>query len=909
MLDFPLITESEFESLPQKSLIFGVNNRLLHKLSERYAANQSKKNLKTWTNLRLELPSTWLNQLIEQSQLGILDLPIHKTTLTPESIHYLWTKIITNDNTLESNLPLIDTENLAQTAMEAYQLELEWSLPQQTFFTSEEQAHYQKWRIKFNKLCTDHNWSTPILQEIELIHHLSCNPKAYPLWPTTIIWAGFERLSTHLETLQGLFEQLSIPQFQLTLPHHTSYIVRHQFKTTREEHHTVAHWAAQSHKDGKKVAWITPNLSQERDCIIDALDQATRPEYYRLDTQSVKPALYNISLGKPLANYSIIQIALTLLDLASTRHPINRNHIITLLLSPFWSLQRTEQTERSVFIDFLRNNFSPISPIESYQHYLTVHSGKQYLSDLKNLFQNNIRHHKEAHPSYWASLAKNTLITTGWLTQPLNSEHYQTVQKFIQALDEIALMDVLNHKLSPQEWLGYLRRQCQRIIFQAEQTSSVTIEVLGLLEAVGGEFDEIWISGLSDRSIPSPPKPNPLLPLILQKDLPHSSHEVEWAFANQTFQTLIKLAPIVHCSHSINLEGRSCLPSPLIANYLLSDETVHFHSLISCPQRPTVLETILEKAPPLTASETTKKYSTKLLQLQNQSGLLTFFTERLKATPLLARTEHFNAADHGQILHQTLEQYYLSQQDHSQTYHSSNQRLSEAIHKTLTKYYKRRSYWTFPEHVKTWEFARIRTWLESWLSFEEQTLLHHNRITQYIEYPIELSLGSLLFTGRVDRIDCLKKPNGLLLIDYKSSLQTQLNNWYQNPAANPQMPFYALALFDHLAPPLLGLTYGILKPSQHKWQGISPQADLCTSPLALNPLKIPEGTSHSDANTAPPQWGTVLDFWKKVFEETVHQFIQGNITVDLKQFTEINDPEYLLLRLPEKKQYANNVTD
>ena len=907
MSDFPLITEQEFANLPQNALIFGVNNRLLNTLSKRYAAFQAQKNVTFWTDLTLETPSTWLNQLIEQSQLGILNLPNHKSTLSPDAIHYLWTNIITLDVNLASILPLIDTETLAQTARDAYQLELEWSLPQHTFFPSEEYAHYQKWRDEFNKLCSDNHWSTPILQEIELIQHLSHNPKAYSLWPTTIVWAGFERFSPHLKKLQKLFEHLSIPQFLLNQPHYPKQVSRQAFSHLQEEHRAVAHWAAQCHKDGKRVAWVALNLSQERHSIIDALDQAIRPEYYRLDTEHTGSCPYNISLGKPLSHYPIIQTALTLLELASTRNFIDRNHLILLLLSPFWSLQKTEWIERDAFIDFLQNEFSPLSPIENYRNYLTSPTKSQYHLDLRSLFQNNLRHATQASPSHWVSVAKNTLITTGWIAQPLNSEHYQSVQKFIQAMDNMALMDILNCKLSFQEWLGYLHRQCEKIIFQEEQKSDVSIEVLGLLEAAGERFDEIWISGLGDKVFPGSPNPNPLLPLSLQHNLPHSSHEIEWTFAQQTLQALIEIAPIVHCSHSANLDGRACLPSPLIIHYPLTDSILPSPPLISVPQNLVPLQIILEKAPSFTHLETEKKYSPKLLQLQNQCGLLTFFVERLKATPLETRNEHFSAADHGQILHLTLEQYHLSLQEQGQSSFSS-QLLSESIHKALQKHMQRRGHWFFPEHIKNWAFQRTKTWLESWLSFEEQTLPHQTRVTQYIEYSIQLALGPLLFTGRIDRIDLLKEQDGLLLIDYKSSAQNQLSDWYKNPAAHPQMPFYALAIFSHSERVLLGLAFGILKPSQHKWQGISLHEKLHTSPLALELLHSPEQTSHFKASAEPPTWDVLINFWKDVFEETVQRFMQGDLTVDLEQFTEMNDPEYLLLRLPEKKQNAYATT-
>jgi ATP-dependent helicase/nuclease subunit B len=70
--------------------------------------------------------------------------------------------------------------------------------------------------------------------------------------------------------------------------------------------------------------------------------------------------------------------------------------------------------------------------------------------------------------------------------------------------------------MSSREAIANLRRLCADTLFQPESPDA-PIQVLGVLESLGLEFDALWVSGLTDDVWPMRARPNPFLPPALQK--------------------------------------------------------------------------------------------------------------------------------------------------------------------------------------------------------------------------------------------------------------------------------------------------------------------------------------------------------------------------------------------------------
>ena len=109
-----------------------------------------------------------------------------------------------------------------------------------------------------------------------------------------------------------------------------------------------------------------------------------------------------------------------------------------------------------------------------------------------------------------------------------------------------------------QEATGHLHTIAADTPFHVQGGSDAPIQVVGILEAAGLNFDHLWVIGLSDDVWPEPAMPNPLLPITLQRrlGLPHASPQRELEYATTITGRVLSAAEEVIVSHA-NTDGKS----------------------------------------------------------------------------------------------------------------------------------------------------------------------------------------------------------------------------------------------------------------------------------------------------------------------------------------------------------------
>ena len=117
--------------------------------------------------------------------------------------------------------------------------------------------------------------------------------------------------------------------------------------------------------------------------------------------------------------------------------------------------------------------------------------------------------------------------------------------------------------------LAMLRRCCENRISQP-QTADARIQVLGPLEAAGLSFDALWICGLEAGRFPAPARPNPFIPIPLQRrlDMPHASADREWRFATVLLDQFCRGAGQLIASYSRFSDGIPNLHKALTSSQL-----------------------------------------------------------------------------------------------------------------------------------------------------------------------------------------------------------------------------------------------------------------------------------------------------------------------------------------------------
>ncbi len=128
------------------------------------------------------------------------------------------------------------------------------------------------------------------------------------------------------------------------------------------------------------------------------------------------------------------------------------------------------------------------------------------------------------------------LAKTGWLAEgKLNSIEFQTREAFTETLGELSQLDQITGKLSLQETIKRLNQLCNERLFQPKTRGNPAIQILGVLESTGLDFDALWFGGLTEASWPPAAHPNPLLPIEAQRRqlAPNSCANVQLDFAQR----------------------------------------------------------------------------------------------------------------------------------------------------------------------------------------------------------------------------------------------------------------------------------------------------------------------------------------------------------------------------------------
>src|SRR5690606_12461162 len=253
----------------------------------------------------------------------------------------------------------------------------------------------------------------------------------------------------------------------------------------------------------------------------------------------------NFSAGEALASAPIIQDARRLLALPQTDN--TRADLIALLQSPFHAIDAGQadlvaaaitaicdlQSER-IGDNALRSISAQLA--EKYGGWI-FDRGLQQLAD-------HWRRGRLANArlplSQWSEHFRFVLMNFGWPgTRTLDSIEYQQVSQWWQLLSELSAFDAVCGALSFSAALAQLRKMAQAHVFQPK-TPDAPIQVLGLLEAAGLQFEGTWICDMGDDLWPPAAAPHPLLPRDWQRRLrmPHCDAGREFDVAEKLSASL-----------------------------------------------------------------------------------------------------------------------------------------------------------------------------------------------------------------------------------------------------------------------------------------------------------------------------------------------------------------------------------
>lgn len=843
----------QLKSYSDNTLFLTVNRRLALRLQQNLASKSTlPKPAKSIYALADWFQLLWQQQQAKghTSQLRLLSQPQEQT---------LWLQTLQASPEGEA---LLQPYQAAKQLMTTWKLLCQWDLELESvdWHHQEEGSMYYQWAQAFYQTLEDKQWMTqaqmPTLL-LKIMQDQSFRPIQTFSQDQKLVLVGFDDVPPQTQQWLEAFKHFgwSIEFYRSSVQQE---ILRYEFSDPDQELFQAIHHAHEwsQHHEGV-FALIVPDLTRQRRKVEQCLNQVCEPSA-RIQPQRQVSSFYNISAALSLSELPIIQALFYSFDWLTPSVPVEK--IMAGLNSPFLGHFFSEQKSRELFNYHLKQASKAVWSDDELIHL----AHRLELPSLETWFKSIQKFKSQWLIAEPLNLKNKKMMQ--WLScvhwpgeRPLNSIEHQAVQSFYQQLSAWQSLQCLHPSMTGPQVIQSLTRIVQDSAFQPE-SKPAKIQVMGLLEAAGQEFDRAWVLGMNHEAWPAPPKPNPFIPLSIQKELkmPHASAERELMFATELTRSLKNSAPQVTFSHALSDQGKHFFASPLLNS--IPVEQASLQEFVSLEQILHQHRKVLTREEPeaVALSPEEEFYGgVSIIQEQAACPFKAFATFRLHAQEPERYQQGIHALDRGVIVHRAMELIWQDLNDHSTLVKTNDQALDTLIERVLTEIeadprqgIERNLYWDV-------EKKRLKKIVRSWLTLEKRR--DPFKVVQ-LEKKTRIALNGLTLKCRIDRVD-LNEQGQPIIIDYKTGQVTLKECFGDRPDA-PQLPLYCFADFP---PDPKGVVFAVLKRDQCVFIGVS-EAGGIPGVSSLEQLKVDE-TFES--------WGALLDYWRPILDKLAQEFVQG----------------------------------
>ncbi len=867
--------------------------------------------LEVWPTRQALTIAQWLGSLADEALLGgIADLP---TALDPFAERLLWEKIIAAS--LTGAASLFDLQGMAASASEAHALSRLWNIRPAGAQLADETRLFAGWQAEFDKRCRAAGWSDTTSLHWRLIDLIATGHFALP---DAVTLAGFDRLTPLEQALlaalagRGVNIENQANNAVDRAPHegHPGCESSHQLLPCTDvaaECAAIAAWA-QAHLAADpacRLGIVAPDLASVRDRLEFALDDALHPALIRPDAAE-SPRCFNFSLGRGLSELPLIRVALDLLALGNGRAKVEQGRLSALLLAGGWSAVTEEADGRARLDAALRRDLPYFTTLPA----LIRLAGRladqapplcpQTVAALEALVAALANAPKAQLPGEWSAIFRRALKAAGWPgDRQLSSHEYQARRAFGEVLDGFGRLDGLLGPLSLTEAVRRLSQLCRQRIFQPETRGRPAIQVLGVLESAGLEFDALWVMGMNDDLWPPPPRPSPLLPaeLLRAAGAAHASAEVELDFAQRVHARLALAAPAVVFSYAQADGNRLLRPSPLMVGLVRASSAPIAMATLArqlAAESPTALEQVEDAtAPPVSDGEKVSGGSW-LLRAQAICPAWAYYQYRLGGEAMEEPVEGLDPAARGTLVHAALEALWTAVQTSTALAAldeaGRQEAIAEAVGAALQNFELARHI-TLPARFRELEAARLARLLDVWLAVEGKRSLPFEVLA--CEHQADIEIEEIRVKMVVDRIDRLDDGRQII-IDYKTGATIDIKNWAESRISEPQLPIYAALVNDEVA----AVVFAKVLLDKPAFAGVADEKDILPGVQGIGDDK----QKIFDRGEFP-DWISVVTHWRERLHAIAREVKSGQAGVVFADEKSLQYCEVLpLLRLPERRR-------
>ncbi len=868
-----------FRSLTDGATLVTATRRLSRELTAQYDLQQINSGRKAWNSPDILPWEAWLRRCWEQVA-GYHENP--PLVLSEAQLLGVWHRIISDDirqNEAETE-PLWNTDSSARAAIKALRLIRGWQISCDPIAGSFHPDHrcFNRWLARFDSICLERQW----IDSFQLADCVGAQVQWFPAAP--VVLTGFNEVTPQQ---QSLIETIQSAEIELTIVDSALEVETQYNCSTFED--DLSQWLAAGQwarnqlalNPSHNIAIVAPDLAKSRDTIEYALKQTLCPREI-VHPSDITTLPFHLSLGAILSRYPIAQETLKLLTTLCTRHA-GIDLISNLVLSPFIHGSQSELGARSELDLELRQQLpfnSGLAKLIDQIHWLETKNQGIHCKQL-NLLLHTAADMLSTAPSkasytYWSGFFTNLLSAIGWPgAEPLGSEEHQVGEAVRIEINRLAELDLTNEEASIGIALNCLSRQIKSHIFQVE-ASSEPVQVMGIEETAGLEFDSVWFGGLVEPDWPPHTRPSPFIPISAQRaaEVVFATPESTALRARQQQQRLLQNSGEVVLSRHLFDNEIALEPSPLVSTL---NQIVANHEDIPPTlarqyneQRPQ-LEIVSELQGSAVDPNTHVVGGSSLIQTQARCPRGAFARFRLGVEPLDTNDQGLDPMERGTILHLALEQIWEQIKNSNRLQEMSQTELVTLVDHCIDHVSVR---YKVSSGCGDGFFASQHRWLSAtlleWLDLEKKREEPFTVISR--EQKSSLNLAGLVLRFKIDRID-LFEDGTLVLIDYKSGGVNPLSEWVNQRPTAPQLPLYTIAQANLVSV----VTFAQVRLGECQFVGVSNRESFG---IDDHRFKITELSRHRTLGKAFQDWQHMQEFWLQSLSAVAAEFLAGDARID-----------------------------
>ena len=808
----------------------------------------------------------------------------------------LWEEAI---HAARHELPLFSAAPAAKRCRQAWQLAHAWRLPLSASGVPNEDARaFLDWASRYERATRERRQTETARLPDDVTPHLG---HAALRKPATLVLFGVDIVTPQMREFLACLAAQGCEVVEGRPPATRAQVKRVELIDSKEEIEVAARWARSRleaiHSQGRgRIGVVVPDLASSRGRVQRVFANVMRPDHLVAGEATTLP--FNVSLGAALVEHPMIADALLVIDLAV--HEAEFEHASRVIRSNFIAGAEAEMEPRARLDAWLRKRCAPGVSLDLLARLCDASKAPRaplLLDRIKRLAEfrkASLFGTKVA--SEWAKAFSEALRIVGFPGErTLDSAEHQTLGKWHDLLAEFATLERVTGKMGFSAARERLRGMAREAIFQPE-ARDVPIQVMGILESAGQEFDHLWVMGLTDEAWPLPARPDPFIAIRAQREagIPQADPVTSLELDRRITQGWLTCAGEVVVSHPRMKDESELAPSPLIASVALScveDLAVErYATLREVIRAAGVVEKVQDgEAPAVDAIM--RSGGTGLFKDQAACPFRAFARRRLESEPLETPRPGLDLRDRGNLVHEMMRAVWTGLGTHERLIATSDAALGEILgacaDEAIALMRRKRSDALTGRYAKL-ERERLVRLAREWLE-EDRRRDAFEVVAMEEKHPV--TFGGITVEAKLDRMDQLAA--GRAIIDYKTGA-CKTSDWMGKRPDEPQLPMYALGGGEDIA----AVAFAVVRTGEARYKGISRVPNLIKGVCTLD-------KDRTGKRLYPGGWEGLVEGWRAELDAIGRGFAQGDARVDPKRLpaTCENCTQHMFCRIAEKAPF------